>query len=393
MKILLVNDYGTSGAGAERLIADLRDAMRARGHVVRVFSSRAELAPGVSMADATCFGTTSRLQTLTSAYNPSAARALAHEVRTFAPDVVHMHMFLWQLSPSILPVLAHVPTVYYMMTYKAVCPTGSKWLPSGEQCIERAGRVCLSHSCITPLGFVPLMAQRALFRRRRDHIDAIVPCSHAVRAECDADGLHTHNVIWPGSNLQPARPPLGDLPTVTFSGRMVAEKGVDVLLQAFHIVRQQLPTAQLRLAGHAPNVATPRDHESGVEWLGLLDEAALGAVLKQSWVHAVPSRWAEPFGLSATEAMMRGTAVVASRRGGLAESVEDDVSGFLVPAGDAPALAAALLRVLSDRARAEAMGAAARARAIAHFGIERCAERFESLYHQLQAVRRMQVPA
>lgn len=391
MKILLVNDYGTPVAGAERLLSDLRDALRARGHVVRVFSSRAEPSAGASFADATAYGTTSRLQTLTSMYNVSAARALSRELGEFAPDVVHIHMFLWQLSPSILSVLARVPTVYYMMTYKAVCPTGSKWLPSGRHCTERAGQACLSNSCITPLGFAPLMAQRALFRRGRHQIDAVVPCSRAVEAECAMDQIRTHEVILPGSSVQAARPPLGDIPTVTFSGRIVPEKGVDVLLHAFQLVRAQVPTARLRLAGQAPRDSplTASAHMQGVEWLGHLDEVALGAVLQGSWVHAAPSRWAEPFGLTATEAMMRGTAVVASRRGGLAESVEDGVSGFLVPNGDASALASALLSVLSDRARAEEMGAAARVRALTHFRIDHCADRFVALYQQLSDARRV----
>lgn len=392
MKILLVNDYGAPVAGAERLLSDLRDALRARGHVVRVFSSRAEPSAGASFADATAYGTTSRFQTLTSMYNVSAARALSRELGEFAPDVVHIHMFLWQLSPSILSVLAQVPTVYYMMTYKAVCPTGSKWLPSGRHCTERAGRVCLSNGCITPLGFAPLMAQRALFRRRRHQIDAVVPCSRAVEAECALDQIRTHEVILPGSSVQAARPPLGDIPTVTFSGRIVPEKGVDVLLHAFQLVRAQLPTARLRLAGHAPSDSlstAPGNNTHGVEWLGHLDEVALGAVLAESWVHAAPSRWAEPFGLTATEAMMRGTAVVASRRGGLAESVEDGVSGLLVPNGDAAALASALLHLLSNRVRAEEMGAAARVRALTHFRIDHCADRFLALYQQLFDARRV----
>ncbi|HEU4721415.1 MAG TPA: glycosyltransferase family 4 protein, partial [Gemmatimonadaceae bacterium] len=102
MRILLVNDYATPTAGAERITLDLRDGFRARGHEVRVFASRAQLIAGVSFADTTCWGTTTRVQTLTSTVNLSAARALRRELRDFAPDVVQVQMFLWQLSPSIL---------------------------------------------------------------------------------------------------------------------------------------------------------------------------------------------------------------------------------------------------------------------------------------------------
>ena len=139
MRILLVNDYATPTAGAERITLDLRDGLRARGHDVRVFASRAQLIAGESFADATCYGTNSRVQTLTSTVNPSAARTLRRVLREFAPDVVQVHMFLWQLSPSILPLLRGVPSIYWAMTFKAVCPTGLKWLPS-RRALRRARR-------------------------------------------------------------------------------------------------------------------------------------------------------------------------------------------------------------------------------------------------------------
>jgi hypothetical protein len=88
MRILLVNDYATATAGAERITLDLRDGLRARGHEVRVFASRAQLIAGESFADVTCYGTNTRVQTLTSTVNWSAARALRRELRSFAPDVV-----------------------------------------------------------------------------------------------------------------------------------------------------------------------------------------------------------------------------------------------------------------------------------------------------------------
>jgi glycosyltransferase involved in cell wall biosynthesis len=97
----------------------------------------------------------------------------------------------------------------------------------------------------------------------------------------------------------------------------------------------------------------------------------------------VPSRWPEPFGLTATEAMMRGTAVVASDIGGLADIVEDGVTGMRVPAGDEAALGSALVQILSDRMYAERLGAAARARARDAFTLDRCLASFERLYDSL----------
>ena len=102
MRILLVNDYATPAAGAEITLKALRDGLRQRGHEVRVFSSRAQLIPGPSFADDSCFGTNSTLQVASSTVNISARGSLARVLEDFRPDVVHVKMFLWQLTPLIL---------------------------------------------------------------------------------------------------------------------------------------------------------------------------------------------------------------------------------------------------------------------------------------------------
>jgi glycosyltransferase involved in cell wall biosynthesis len=178
---------------------------------------------------------------------------------------------------------------------------------------------------------------------------------------------------------------------VTFAGRLRVEKGVDVLVQAFARARERVPDARLSIAGAGPAEPAVR---ALIERLGLGDVAALHGqlggealerTLDRGWVHAVPSRWPEPFGLTATEAMMRGTAVVASDIGGLAESVVHGTTGLRVPPGDVDALADALSLVLADRALAERLGDAGRDRAHAHFTLDGCIARFERLYDALRS--------
>jgi hypothetical protein len=73
----------------------MRDALRARGHESRLLASTAPLLPGENLADYRCHGSTSRLQPLLEAYNPSAGRALRRALADFRPDVVHVSMFLF----------------------------------------------------------------------------------------------------------------------------------------------------------------------------------------------------------------------------------------------------------------------------------------------------------
>ena len=390
MRILLVNDYATATAGAERITRDLRDGFRARGHEVRVFASRAQLIAGESFADAECFGTNTRLQTLTSMLNPAAARALERELRDHPPDVVQVQMFLWQLSPAILPLLRTLPAVYWAMTVKEICPTGLKWLPSGTPCTVRPGIACLTNGCVTATSFVPLMVQRRLWHRNQHAFRAILCCSVDVQHRLEGDGIATHGVVPPGVPESAPRPPLAGPPTITFAGRLTPEKGADVLLRAFALARQRVPGARLSIAGTGPAepalraLATELGVSGAARLHGHLSGAALDAMLDSAWVHAVPSRWPEPFGLTATEAMMRGTAVVASEVGGLADIVLHERTGLRVPAGDVPALADALVRVLSDRDWAEELGRAARVRAREQFSLDGTLTRLEQVYEQLR---------
>ena len=98
-----------------------------------------------------------------------------------------------------------------------------------------------------------------------------------------------------------------------------------------------------------------------------------------AWVQVVPSRWREPFGNVAAEAMMRGTAVIATLGGGLSEIVRDERTGILVPPNNVDALASALLGLLSDRRRAECLGGGGREFALSHLTEEIFVDRFVAL--------------
>ena len=102
-----------------------------------------------------------------------------------------------------------------------------------------------------------------------------------------------------------------------------------------------------------------------------------------AWTQVAPSRWAESFANVAAEAMMRGTMVIASALGGMAEYIRDGDTGILVPPGDEEALAEARMAVLRDRELAERMGRRGREIALCELTPDACAERFESFCRRL----------
>lgn len=389
MKILLVNDYGTLGGGAEHMSVALRDGLRQRGHAARLFASAARH-PGLeNVADDVCYGSESAARRLLQVANPWAVQRLRAVLSEFQPDVVHVRMFLTQLSPLILPLLYDVPSVLHVVNYQTICPINTKALPDGSACHHRAGVVCYREGCLPLAGVARSFVQMGLWRRWRDAFKTIVANSDSTSRRLRAEGIDVSETIWNGVPVGRVRPALSSPPTVAYAGRLVAKKGVDVLVRAMARVAAHVPDARLLILGNGPDrpalerLVAELDSRSHVEFLGHHPRAQMEGLLARAWVQAVPSLWEEPFGLVAAEAMMRGTAVVASASGGLSEQVRDQETGLLVPAGDVDALAGALTRILDDRTLAEAMGARGRVVALADFREDVVVDKFLRVYETL----------
>jgi len=389
MKVLLVNDYAITKGGANIYLLALRDWLRQRGHDARLFATYARSDRGRTLADYECFGTTSRFRTFLQAANPWAFWGLRRVLAEFQPDVVHVRMFLGQLSPLILPLLRHIPSLYHIAIYEAICPSATKMLPDRSPCHSSPGMVCYRSHCLPLRAMLPQMLRMKLWQHWHEAFRLIIANSEAVRSRLVAEGIRPAEVIWNGIPIQPSRPPLSFPPTVAFAGRLVQEKGVDVLLKAFAKVVGQVPEARLLLAGEGPQQERLRGLiaklglSTNVSMLGHIPRRELEQHFAPAWVQTVPSIREETFGLVAAEAMMRGTAVVASSSGGLNEIVQNGQTGFLVPPGDINLLAEALIRILKDRDLAEQMGKSAREFALRHFTGEISVEKFIALYQNL----------
>jgi D-inositol-3-phosphate glycosyltransferase len=118
-----------------------------------------------------------------------------------------------------------------------------------------------------------------------------------------------------------------------------------------------------------------------VAFLGSRAQDTLPYYYSAAEICVVPSHY-ESFGLVALEAMACGTPVIASRVGGLQQTVEDGVTGFLVPAGDEDALAQNLQRILSDRGLRQRLAANARHRA-QDYTWQKVAARIAEVYEEL----------
>jgi glycosyltransferase involved in cell wall biosynthesis len=187
--------------------------------------------------------------------------------------------------------------------------------------------------------------------RRRDDVAIVSPGVDTLR-------------FSPGGRPEPN--------TILFVGplsRSYRWKGVDVLLEAFDIVRRAVPEARLVLVGEGDRVAalsrTARWYDGHVELRGRLSEEDLAAAYRAASVVVLPSLTdAESFGMVLAEANACGRPVVASNIGGVPTFVKDGDNGLLARAGNAYDLAAQLMRLIKDPGLADAMGRRGRARVL-----------------------------
>ena len=386
MRVLIITDYATPTGGAELMMLRLRAALRDRGHDARLFASSARPLGIESEADYECFGIDSQIRGLSQVANPSAYLNLQRVLAQFRPDVVHVRIFLSQISPLILPLLRRVPAILHEAWYRSICPIGTKMLPDLRSCSEPAGSACLRNHCFPVYAWPTAMLQLEMFRRWRDAFDLVVANSHTTKRRLEAAGMGVSEVIWNGVPQRPARPALGGVPTIAFAARLVHEKGGAVLIDAFAKVLERIPNAVLLIAGDGPERLRLLSQierlrlGSRVRMLGHLPRTELEERFAPAWVQVVPSLWEEPFGIVTAESLMRGTAVVASNAGGPAEIVRHNETGLLVPPNDAPALALALTTLLGHPEAAEAMGQSGREFALQYLTEEVFVDRFLHLY-------------
>ena len=176
-------------------------------------------------------------------------------------------------------------------------------------------------------------------------------------------------------------------------GHLGPEKGFDVAVDAFALLRSHFPEARFSLVGEGSerSALEQRVRERGiaetVTFHGQVEPGTVAALMNQATVVVVPSRWEEAFGLVALEAALLERPVVASRVGGLVEVVLDGETGILVPRNQPEALATALAALLADPPLARALGRKASSRALECFGWDRYVNAYESLYRSLLETR------
>jgi glycosyltransferase involved in cell wall biosynthesis len=283
-----------------------------------------------------------------------AAGQLAGILKALNADIVHCIALRSILVGGTAAAMAGIPARIYALT-------GLGLVGARTDRIGRAARLGLRALIRGPLASG---RTRFLFENPDDASAlGLDPSEHSVTviggAGVDCDAFVAQPL--------PPTPPL----KVAVVARMLWSKGIDVAVEATRLARARGAPVELALFGapdssnrRAIEAATLRDwSRDGVAWHGPTEDVA--AVWANQHVACLPSRGGEGLPRSLLEAGACGRALVTTDVPGCRSLVRDGIEGLLVPPGDAPALADALVRLSGDPALVARFGEAARTRIVA----------------------------
>lgn len=227
----------------------------------------------------------------------------------------------------------------------------------------------------------------------------IVFCSEFLRKEAHAaypNHFERTSIVYngaDGSKFRVAKRGRPSVPTIIYTGRIVAYKGIHVLLEAMRMLGQNGVKAQCKIVGASwfGNSRPTRYQRKlqaakpdNTEFLGYMVGGALAEALQGADIFCCPSIWNDPFPLAPLEAMATGLPVVASDTGGIPEMLAHG-GGILVPPNQPSLLTAALTRLIGDASYREELRDQAVASFNGHFRWTSVREQYERVLAELPA--------
>jgi glycosyltransferase involved in cell wall biosynthesis len=358
-RVTFVTPLCGSDGGVALHAAASGDALRAGGHSVTIVCARSEAATE---------GDVVVLPALRPRLSADGAHVLEQALRDSAPDVIHIHDLA---TPDVVEASRAVAATVISAHGHPGCTHNNLYFAPGEECHRPHGPGCLANiafrGCYHARNPLPVPGMyRATTRRLAAYrlCDGVVAYSRFIVQHLAENGLTGARVplFTPLAHVSTRPSSVGGDREVLFVGRVVAAKGLDVLLRAMTMV-----DGTLTVVGDGWSRPAAEDQAmrlgvaSRVRFQGWLGGDELRAAYERSSVVAVPSLWPEPFGLVGLEAMAFGKPVVASMTGGIRDWLDDGVTGIGVRPGDPHELAHALARVLDDPDLADRLGRAGRA--------------------------------
>jgi glycosyltransferase involved in cell wall biosynthesis len=380
MRVAIVNNFARITGGADRHCIDLASELRARGHEVAFLATEDPRNFERQGRFISCEVTRENRESVRgpaavrvaarTLWNSEAAAAMRELASDFAPDIVHAHKLYPQLSvaPIVVTRRLGLPVVQTAHDYELISASALDEAGSAFDRYESELRYRALNDVTFPI-------------RRLVHAPSVrrwVAVSGSVARYLSRKGIDAEiipNFVHSSSiSVRPAHERRG----VSFVGRLAHEKGVmDVLdLATRH------PEVVVTIAGDGPladDVAARARRLPNLTYRGQLHRDEITELIASSRAVLMPSLWEEPGGITALEAMAVGTPVVAYRKGGLPEYVEQTGAGIVIDAS-ATRLAETVIELTSGNPAWARFSAAGPIAIRDRHSAERCVQMYETVY-------------
>ncbi|HVS40204.1 MAG TPA: glycosyltransferase [Gemmataceae bacterium] len=389
MKILLAHNYYQQPGGEDQCVAAEVALLESRGHEVLRYHLDNDAIVGMGRLELAARTVWSR----------SAYRELRELIRTQRPSIVHFHNTFPLISPAAYYAARAegVPVVQTLHNFRLLCPN-ALFFRNGQVCEDCLGKAipwpgvlhrCYRGSRTASAGVATLLTTHRALGTWRKTVDVYVALTAFSRRKFLEGGLPEDRVVVKSNFVHPdPGPGEGAGGYGVFVGRLSAEKGVGTLLAAWKELGGRTP---LKIVGDGPLAPLVREAATagaGIEWLGSKPLAEVYALIGEAQFLVLPSQCYENFPRVVVEAFAKGTPVIASRLGAMAEVVDHGRTGLHFEPGHPAALAAQIRRLVDDSAEFRRMREAARREYEEKYTADSNYQTLLAIYEQAQRSRR-----
>lgn len=366
MKILMVNKFLYSRGGCENYMLYLAEHLKSLGHEIEFFGMQDEKNTVGNSAslytmnmDFHTGGLIRFLYPFKIIYSFEAKKKILQVIDDFKPDIVHMNNINFQLTPSVIYGIKKrgIPIVQTVHDYQMICPNHLLYNFEKneicEKCLKGSYFHCAKNKCIhgsrvkSIIGAMEARLYALLGTYKK--VDLYITPSYFLENKLlSAKKLYQgktktiHNFIDKKKFTREAKE-CGEY--IAFAGRLAKEKGIELLAETAKL----LPEYTFLVAGEGPEKHL-LENIANIKLAGFLSGDRLVDFISQAKVFVVPSIWYENCPLSILEAQCLGVPVVTMNNGGMAELVQDGVTGLLVREPSPEEMAAKLREILENKA-------------------------------------------
>ena len=384
MKILTVHNRYQQAGGEDNVVAAETKLLADHGHKVELWNVDNKDLPG---------GITGKINTALSTSYSSASRALARKkIQSFKPDIVHVHNFFPQISPSIYDACLdeNIPVIQTLHNYRLICP-GAMLMRDGkicEQCISGSPYQAVKYGCyrgskLGSLVVAHMVAQHRKLGTWQHKVTRFIALTYFAKSKFVEAGFPVDKISVKANFVNDPSQEHAQLERTVpgfalFVGRLSEEKGLKTLLKAWSTLDKPI---LLQIAGSGP-LADLLPDQNNIKALGHQSADDISLLMRQALFLILPSEWYEGFPLVLVEAFAHGLPILASRLGSMADVINDGETGLLFESGNPDDLASKIRWLVDNQEKCQRLGNNARLAYLANYTAERNLQQLIEIYQQ-----------